>query len=73
MALSDRRYKYRLLGIQSGCELSNNSKRGAFKANNSIERITNFCSCLFSYDDAVCFAAECAFVFCYNSVLESKA
>jgi hypothetical protein len=28
-----RRYKYRLLGIKSGCELSNNSKRGAFKAN----------------------------------------
>ena len=33
---------------KSDFELSNNSKRGMFNAsNNSIERITNFCSCLF--------------------------
>lgn len=33
---------------KSGSELSNNNKSGTFKAKSvSIERIINFCSCLF--------------------------
>jgi hypothetical protein len=44
--------KYKYWKSQSGSELSNKSKSGMFNTSSiNIERITSFCSCLFSEND----------------------
>ena len=53
---------------KSGFELSNKSKSGRFNANSiNIERITNFCSCLFFIVRCYFFLNELAILLVVNS------
>ena len=53
---------------KSGFELSNKSKSGMFNANSiNIERITNFCSCLFFIVRYYLFVSKLAIMLVVNS------